>query len=159
MDHLDDKTQQFVERMGLMMERSGAARTFGRLMGLLLVADEPISLDTMARLLHVSKASISTNTRHLEQGGFAQRVSIPGDRRTYYEITPNSFEHMLSARMKMLHEFVGLFEEGLQAIEDENHAAHARLMGMRDFYQFIAEDIVEMMARWKKQQKNKASST
>ena len=68
------ETRQFIERMGLAIERMGLSRTFGRLFGLLMVADRPLSLDEMVERLHVSKASVSTNARSCEELGLARRV-------------------------------------------------------------------------------------
>ena len=45
------ETRQFIERMGLAMDRQGLTRTFGRVFGLLMVADEPLSLDDMVERL------------------------------------------------------------------------------------------------------------
>ena len=56
---LKPEAQQFIERTGVEIERLGMSRTFGRLFGLLMVADRPLSLDDLAEQLHVSKASVS----------------------------------------------------------------------------------------------------
>ncbi len=82
------ETRQFIERMGLAVERMGLTRTFGRLFGLLMVADRPLSLDEIVERLDVSKASVSTNARACEELGLARRVGVRGDRRDYYEIAP-----------------------------------------------------------------------
>ncbi|MCK5448733.1 MAG: MarR family transcriptional regulator, partial [Gemmatimonadetes bacterium] len=65
------ETRQFIERMGLAVERMGLTRTFGRLFGLLMVADRPLSLDEIVERLDVSKASVSTNARACEELGLA----------------------------------------------------------------------------------------
>ena len=152
MQKLNPETGAFIERMGLLFERIGTSRTFGRLFGLLLVADKPLSLNEMTRLLHVSKASISTNARLCEQIGLAQRVSVPGDRRTYYEMLPGSFGHVFEVRLALIHERVHLAEEGLKAVETDNALALERLNEMRDFYEFIGSEMRAMLARWRAQQ-------
>jgi DNA-binding transcriptional regulator GbsR (MarR family) len=153
MERLNADTQTFVERWGLVMERMGAARTFGRLMGLLLVADKPLSLDQIAKLLHVSKASASTNGRLCEQMGFAKRVGVPGDRRTYYTITPTSFEQALSIRLRHFSEMVRLTEEGMDAVDGTNSAAKARLATMQRFYSFIDGEMKAALKRWQNQER------
>ncbi len=146
---LNDRTKQFIEKMGLMFERMGATRTAGRMMGLLLVADRPLSLTEMADLLQLSKASLSTNARMAEQISMIQRVSIPGDRRDYYEILPGSFENMLTLKIQAIDGFVGLTEEGLGAIDGINTAAHARLETMKQFYQFFKNELESSLNRWR----------
>jgi DNA-binding transcriptional regulator GbsR (MarR family) len=135
------------------MERMGAARTFGRLMGLLLVAEKPLSLDEIARLLHVSKASASTNGRLCEQMGFAKRVGVPGDRRTYYTITPTSFEQALAIRLRHFDEMVRLTAEGLDAVDGTNTAARDRLATMQRFYSFIDGEMKSALRRWRDQER------
>ncbi len=122
MKALNADTQAFVEQMGLMMDRAGGARTLGRLFGLLLAAQEPLSLGDMATLLQVSKASISTNARRCQQVGLVHRVSKPGDRRDYYEISPGSFSRMLDSRVAgVLEDHEGPARAGSQQ-QDENKA-------------------------------------
>jgi DNA-binding transcriptional regulator GbsR (MarR family) len=145
---LNQKTRHFVERMGMALERLGASPTFGRLFALLLLADAPLSLEEMAKLLHVSKASVSTNIRLCEQMALVKRVTVLGDRRHFYETLPDSFERALQVRMSFLHEMVALVEEGLGAVEEDNHAARERLEGMREFYEFMGDAITVDLSNW-----------
>ena len=149
MEALNTDLQNFVERMGLTMERLGTSRTLGRILGLLLVADDPLSLTEMAKILHVSKASISTNTRLCEQAGLVMRIGIPGDRRTYYEIIPGGFETNLSQKLLGLYEMVALAEEGLAALDESQLKARARLNEMHDLYTFLGEGMKAALAQWK----------
>ena len=143
------ETRQFIERMGLAIERMGLARTFGRLFGLLMVADEPMSLDDMVDRLGVSKASVSTNARACEELGLARRVGVRGDRKDYYEIAPRAFEHVTAKRVVAIHSMAGLAAEGLQAVGDEPSPARDRLTEMLDFYLFMGEQIEELLERWR----------
>ncbi len=146
---LNPETQQFVERMGLAVERLGLTRTFGRLFGLLLVADGPLSLDEIAEQLRVSKASVSTNARSCEELGLARRVGVRGDRRDYYEIAPHAFEKMTAKRVAVLHSMAGIAAEGLEAIGEAPSAARGRLTDMLDFYLFMGEQVEELLERWR----------
>ena len=143
------ETRQFIERMGLAIERMGLSRTFGRLFGLLMVSDRPLSLDEMVERLHVSKASVSTNARSCEQMGLARRVGVRGDRRDYYEIAPRAFEHVTAKRVAAIHAMAGLAAEGLEAVGDEPSPARERLTEMLDFYLFMGEQIEELLERWR----------
>ena len=142
------ETRQFIERMGLAMDRLGLTRTFGRVFGLLMVADEPLSLDDMVERLRVSKASVSINARSCEEFGLARRVGKRGDRRDYYELTPGSFEEMVARRIKAIDAFVLLANEGLAAVDKDNERARTRLEKMRDFYQFFLTELDTLLERW-----------
>ncbi len=143
------ETRQFIERMGLAVERMGLTRTFGRLFGLLMVADRPLSLDEIVERLDVSKASVSTNARACEELGLARRVGVRGDRRDYYEIAPRAFESVTAKRVGAIHAMAGLAAEGLQAVGDEPSPARDRLTEMLDFYLFMGEQIEELLERWR----------
>jgi DNA-binding transcriptional regulator GbsR (MarR family) len=149
---LTHEERDFVEQMGLIWERLGGTRTSGRVHGLLMIADKPLSLNEITALLQVSKASISTNARVCEQLGLAQRVSVPGDRRDYYEASPGSFERAITIRLQVAQELIRLARHGLTAIDEANLAARTRLTEMRDFYEFAIAETNEMVARWRAEQ-------
>ena len=65
------RAQQFVERSGIFFQSEGLPRIGGRIFGLLLLADQAVSIDSIAQELKVSKPSVSTNTRVLERWGFS----------------------------------------------------------------------------------------
>jgi DNA-binding transcriptional regulator GbsR (MarR family) len=145
---LNSNTQTWVEKLGMLFERMGFPRTKGRMMGLLLVAEGPLSLTDMTEILQTSKASMSTNTRSAEQMGWLLRTSIPGDRRVYYQITPGSFEGMLAQRLQAMMAFIHLIDEGLEAVGEDNTAARERLAKMKDFYEFFLAEMHESLDRW-----------
>jgi len=149
--------RDFVEQMGLIWERLGGTRTLGRVHGLLMIAYNPLSLNEIAELLQVSKASISTNARVCEQLGLAQRISVPGDRRDYYETSPGSFERAITIRLQVAQELVRLAQQGLTAIGEANSAARTRLTEMRLFYEFAITETNDMVARWRAEQDSNKS--
>lgn len=142
---LRKETQRFVEQVGLALESVGAARNAGRLLGVLLVAEEPISLDAACRVLKASKASVSTNARWLETSGLLQRVGYPGDRKDYYQVSPGTFERLLARRVAQVKDWVRLSEFGLQAIERENLVARARLEEMRQTYRMLVDELARLV--------------
>src|SRR5215208_5593062 len=107
---MDTRTAHFVERMGLALEADGLPRIAGRIFGLLLISENPRSLDALAAELRVSKGSVSTNARMLEQRGLLERVCRPADRRDYYSVPTDLFVHTMDqrlARWQRFHEAVG----------------------------------------------------
>lgn len=69
---------------GRSMDIWGFNDTLGRMFGLLYLADEPLSLDDMARELEVSKATISVNIRILERIKSVHKIWRKGSRKDYY---------------------------------------------------------------------------
>jgi predicted transcriptional regulator len=95
----------FVESIGVLWEADGLPRIAGRIFGYLIVQPEPSSLDELAVGLGVSKASISTDARRLEQLGLITRISLPGDRRDYYTIDADAPATGLEMRLRNLRRF------------------------------------------------------
>lgn len=98
-------TRQIIERIGVLIEAEGLPRIAGRIFGLLLVTPGECSLDEMAEVLGVSKASISTDARRLEQLDIVVRTSRPGDRRDYYSMAPNALRLSLESKMRRMRQF------------------------------------------------------
>jgi DNA-binding transcriptional regulator GbsR (MarR family) len=106
--------EDFIERSGLLWQRDGLPRIAGRIFALTLISPEPCSLDDIAAALGVCKASVSNDARLLEQLGFVERVSLPGDRRDYYQITHQSLRRSLEVRVQRIRQFQDLLESGLR---------------------------------------------
>src|SRR3954471_19689924 len=113
---LDEAVQQFVERMGLICEKEGMARSAGRIFGLLLIGGRPFSLDELAEKLQASKAGISTNCRMLEQFGMIERVSSLGDRRDFYRVQDDPWEHMMRVAQGRWRDMVKILADAQTAL-------------------------------------------
>jgi DNA-binding MarR family transcriptional regulator len=121
-----DGLSTFIEEMGLLWENAGLPRIAGRIFGLLVGNSEPSSLDEMASALAVSKASISTDARRLEQLGLLHRVARPGDRRDYYSLAQDAPARMLEIRLGSIRQFETAFD-GLRRHADLHPATAERL--------------------------------
>ncbi len=141
--------QQFVERMGLMMEADGLPRSAGRIFGFLLLAETPFSLDEMSEKLQVSKASVSTNARLLEQAGLLERMSAPGDRRDFYQMRPDAWERMLEVAHKRWEAIRAALVEGEATLPAEMATARARLAEAARFHAFLLGEGDALLARWR----------
>jgi predicted transcriptional regulator len=98
----DKAEDRFIEQMGLIMAADGLPRIGGRLVALLLITEEEVSLDDIARRLRVSKPSVSTNARLLEHRGVIEKVSRTADRRDYYRIADDFFGNTMQQRLLKL---------------------------------------------------------
>jgi len=103
--------RMFIERSGLLWEKDRLPRIAGRIFGLTLISPDPCSLDEIAKTLGVSRASISNDARLLEQLGLVERVSLPGDRKIYFQINSQSLERSLEARVQHIQELEQLMDD------------------------------------------------
>ncbi|MEW5929949.1 MAG: MarR family transcriptional regulator [Gemmatimonadota bacterium] len=141
--------QEFVERMGRMMEADGLPRSAGRIFGFLLLAEAPFSLDELAEKLRVSKASVSTNARLLEQAGLLERSSAPGDRRDFYQMRPDAWEQMLRVARRRWETMQAALEDGEASLPPEMGVARGRLAEAARFHAFLLGEGESLLARWR----------
>lgn len=143
----------FVEEVGLMFELVGFPRMSGRIFGWLLISNPPQqSTSDLAEILQASKGSISTMTRLLIQIGLIERVSVPGDRRDYFQIKPHAWSQMTKQRMSQIAAFRQLAERGLSLIEDVPPPLRKRLQEMRDIHAFWERELPLLDERWEQEQ-------
>ncbi len=139
---------QFVETMGRYFEQYGIPRIGGRILGLLTIAERPLSLDEIATRLRVSRASVSTNIRLATANDLAELVTFPGDRRDYYRMIDDPWAHAMHAEIDALPAMRRIAERGLAALGPENSAARTQLEEMMDFCDFAMEERRGVLERW-----------
>jgi DNA-binding transcriptional regulator GbsR (MarR family) len=140
---------EFVDRIGLFFEMTGGSRTMGRLYGWLLICDPPQqSLTALAATLSVSKASVSTVARQLQEGGLIERLPSP-TRQHHYRVTPGGFTTVLNVQLSRMSMGIEAADFGLSLLDDDRKEQRERLEDFRDFCQFSAQDYRdEFMQRW-----------
>jgi DNA-binding transcriptional regulator GbsR (MarR family) len=145
---LSPALREFVESMGVYFEKYGLPRIGGRILGLLMVADHPLSLDDLARTLQVSRASISTNIRLITASSLAEQVSLPGDRRDYYRFGPDTWERALNAEIDGIIMLRRIAERGLAAARSSESTAREHLEELLEFCDLLIPDRRATVERW-----------
>jgi DNA-binding MarR family transcriptional regulator len=138
----------FVERVGLQFEGMGMPRIGGRIFGLLLVAERPLSLGVIAEVLSVSRASVSTNLRLFVHLGFLEAVPAAGERRRCFAVTEHAWEQRLAGVLRDGAALRRLMEQGLAAVPDDA-PARVRLELAAAFGAFLEEEATGMAERWR----------
>jgi biotin operon repressor len=149
--------REFVEQMGLFYERAGAARMPGRVIGWLLICGPPQqSITQIADALGVSKASVSTTARLLEQAGVLERVPVAGSRQHHYRILEGGWTQIVQGRMGMVTFVRGVAQRGLDLLAEAPPERRARLQDFYDFMTFAQEDFGEaFLRRWERYREDK----
>ena len=140
---------EFVDRIGLFFEVTGGTRTMGRVYGWLLICDPPQqSLTALAETLAVSKASVSTGARQLQDSGMIERLPSP-TRQHHYRVTPGGFTTALNVQLSRMGMGIEAANFGLSILDNDLKEQRERLEDLRDFCQFSAEYYRdEFMQRW-----------
>jgi DNA-binding transcriptional regulator GbsR (MarR family) len=144
---LDPELARFIESMGMYFESYGIPRIGGRILGLLLVAHEPLSAERIASILKVSRASISTNFRILLTSGLAEKVTHPGDRTTYFVFPETGLEKTLLVEIQGIQALKRLVQQGSNALPPGD-AARSRMKEMEDWTDFLIRLYQKALLDW-----------
>jgi DNA-binding transcriptional regulator GbsR (MarR family) len=138
---------QFIENMGLHFEDYGIPRIGGKILGLLMVSQRPVSSEEMSEVLQASRSSISTNLRTLLMTGLADRVSLFGERSDYYVFSDEAWETALEMRLEGIQSLREMAEEGLHgmAVEDP---ARQRLEEVLDWTNLVEDAYEKLIKKW-----------
>ena len=90
-----DVRREFIEKIGLISQAEGMPRIAGRLFGMLVFDGELVSFGDLATRLDVSRASISTSIRLLEERGLVKRIAKSGERQDFFQLAPAPYTTML----------------------------------------------------------------
>ena len=146
MKHAD---RSFVEQLALQFCAEGMPLIAGRVTAYLLVSEGPRSLDEIATALGVSRASVSTDTRRLEEKGLLVRLSLPGDRRTYYSFAPDGFRTVLVGRIRAMKRFKDMLGTAASLpAAHESPEVRARLAEWTDFHHAVIDSLQELLEKW-----------
>ncbi len=145
----------FIEETGVFFENLGMTRMAGRIMGHLMITDkEMVSFDELTQVLQASKSSISNNLKALTQTTFIKPVTRPGDRKTYYMLTPDmDWELYFEKRIQILQAMNQLFKKGLDLRVNKKDKPAQWLMEAIDFYDWLIKEFPALIERWKKEKK------
>src|SRR5947208_9731594 len=81
----------FIEGMGAASATSGVlSQLQGRIFAVLFLENHPLSLDDIAKALHLSKSNTSINIRGLAECHLVRRAPVPTSRRAHSDAPPNS---------------------------------------------------------------------
>jgi DNA-binding transcriptional regulator GbsR (MarR family) len=129
----DTVRTDFIEKTGLVKQAEGLPRIAGRVLGMLIYDGDVVSFGDLATQLQVSRASISTSIRILEERGLVRRISKPGDRQDYFQLAPNPYVTMLGVMQKRNRSIQADIAETIQSLPADADAV-GRLTAHANFY-------------------------
>jgi DNA-binding transcriptional regulator GbsR (MarR family) len=148
----EDLRLVIADDIGHLYARYGLALSIGRVLGLLLASDEPLTLDEIAQVLGISKSGASVAARDLERIGVVIRRGTSGSKRVVYEAT----EQMEST-------FTGTFARITDSLQAMNRAesrlrpgkAKRRMKEMVEVHEFWLRESNDMMERWRRRRQSR----
>ena len=140
----------WVEQLAMLFEQSnpGFPRTAGRVLGLMLVADDATMTQAeLAERLVVSQASVSPALRYLIDAGYVDRTRTPGVRSEQYRLREQSWSSILHGAVLSLEVLLRHLEGGLALPGPDLSAGRVQLARMAGVYRQIHELMVEVEQR------------
>ena len=119
-----------------------------RVLAALLFTEQPtMTMGELADRLLASSSAISGALKMLTSVGVVERVPAPGSRRDHYRLRDNAWAVQYTNQNEVTSAVLKAAEAGITATEDGS-LAHQRLTQMRDFYNFLFEEIPALLDRW-----------
>ena len=146
----DRAARGFADRLANHAAADGLSPIAGRLFATFLLSDRPQSLDALAATLGVSKASVSTEARHLFERGIVERVSVAGDRRDYYELAPDFFAQVIRARVARWRRIQRLVADMRESSPALPAAVRDRFASIDDIHAAVVPEIEAALERWER---------
>lgn len=144
---LTNAESDFIEKFGLMTQGDGMSRILGRIWGLLMLREGPLDADDIAKLLQVSRASVSTNMKTLLSLNVLERVSKPGQRRDFFSIKPDTYLSLIEGQIKKLEAQLEFVKNARKSISGKH--AEASLLELEGFYKLMHRGYSDGIVRYK----------
>ena len=129
--------EHFVESWGSLGVLWGINRSMARIHALLVLANDPVDLDSIASRLNISRGNASMSLKELRHWGVIQRIHMPDDRHDFYVVEPDVWKMFFRiARERKRREFDPVLHSlRLLLAESESEklpTVHKRLGSMED---------------------------
>ena len=148
LEKLSPELARFIESMGMYFESQGITRIGGRILGLLMATHEPLLADDIARILKVSRASISTNMRTLTASGMIEKTSVLHHRNTYFVFSEAALEQRMVVGIQSAVIFKKVAEQGLAALPAKD-SARIRMERSIEWSDLLVESFQTAIGKWR----------
>ncbi|MFI1565371.1 GbsR/MarR family transcriptional regulator [Streptomyces sp. NPDC020490] len=140
---------RFVEHFAAQMVEAGLSRMPARVFAALLASDDgALTSAELGDQLQISPAAVSGAVRYLAQVHMLSREREPGSRRERYRVHSDQWYQALTNRGAIIKRWEDAMREGVTSLGAETPAGR-RLAETLAFFEFVEQDIAEMMERWR----------
>jgi DNA-binding transcriptional regulator GbsR (MarR family) len=126
----------------------GMQRMTARVLATLLFTEQStMTAGEIAERLQASSGAISGAIKMLTSVGLVEQVPVPASRRDHYRLRDNAWAIQYTNQNAVTSAVLNAAEAGIAATTDGS-LAHQRLTQMRDFYDFLFDEIPALLDRW-----------
>ncbi|MBC8479086.1 MAG: hypothetical protein H8D46_01375 [FCB group bacterium] len=142
--------REFIDGFAEGYERFGQTRLMGRIVAILLLSEEALSLDDISQKLDVSKGPVSTEARKLEMLWTVEVVRKSGDRKTYYQVVDDPFVRALDRNIELTRKNLTLAQKWVSSEKNrKNTKSGKRIAKMNKFYHELVHSLEQFSYHWK----------
>lgn len=147
MNDLDVTRDDFIEKIGLIAQAEGLPRIAGRIFGLLVFEGRLINFSDLATRLQVSRGSISSSIRLLEERGLVKRTTRPGERQEYFQLAADPYVSLLEGARRRTRRARDDIRDSLNALPENQADIRKRLGAYAEFYDAIDDGLASAVSR------------
>jgi DNA-binding transcriptional regulator GbsR (MarR family) len=145
----EDAVSRFVERFAGELTQAGMQRMAARVFAALLVSEgAAMTAAELGDRLRVSPAAVSGAVRYLTQVNMIGRERDPGSRRERYVLHEGMWYEVFTRRDEILNRWQKTLREGADTLGRDT-AAGERLAETAEFFQFLHDELLQIMDRWR----------
>jgi DNA-binding transcriptional regulator GbsR (MarR family) len=138
---------QYTERFAALLAEMGVPRMPARTFAALVTTDTGrLTAAEIGELLQASPGAVSGAVRYLIQVGLVARASEPGSRRLTYSVPDNVWQHLVQVRNASMSRWASMMRDGEDVLGDS--PAGQRMAQSARFFEFVAQLLPELLARW-----------
>ncbi|TNE70608.1 MarR family transcriptional regulator [bacterium] len=128
----------------------GYSSLMGKIVALLLLSEEPLSLDDISERLDMSKGPISQIARRLKDNRIIERVWVKGERKDYYRASDDIFGEAFKNYMGSMRRNMQIAERYQILCREKcsDEFAGERMEEMRSFYELLEKHNRAFMKEW-----------
>lgn len=147
---LTTEVSDFIDRFTDAWEMMRGKRINGRVLGLLIITDEPyLSSADLCRLLNTSNGAISTATRALVSSGYIKGVSLPNSRSRYFRAEDDVWGAFLSREKLALARMSEVLRSGLSTAPGSKPDAARRLRNGSRYMDWVDQFHHNLLEQWR----------
>lgn len=148
-NQLSDEIRTFIDRFTEAWELMRGKRMNGRVLGLLIITDEPyLTAADLGRLLQTSPGTISTATRQLLGSGYITKVSTPNSRVTGFRAEDDVWGAFLSREKLGLQRMEEVLGAARSTPAGQQPAPARRLRNGRRYMAWVDQHHRNVLAQW-----------
>jgi DNA-binding transcriptional regulator GbsR (MarR family) len=145
-----EAVRQFVERFASALVDAGLQRMDARVFAALHGTDSGrLTAAELAERLQVSPAAVSGAVRYLIQFNLIRREREPGSRRDHYVVDTDAWYEAIVNRDVVILRWQASAREGIEVLGADTPAGK-RMAESLAFFEFIYEELQELIAKWQK---------